>query len=124
MLDIQEVLRLLKCFPNSFVNTNGDFIVSLKTQSYFILNNCSSFLELQCKVLNYLSRDAIKAIPYKREINNEKYRDSILKGINTFLGTSFSTEEMTRIYTKLGGGIKKELTKRFIESNYDLSLLE
>lgn len=124
MLDIQEVLRLLKCFPNSFVNTNGDFIVSLKTQSYFILSNCSSLLELQCKVLNYLSRDAIKAIPYKREINNEKYRDSILKGINTFLGTSFSTEEMIRIYTKLGGGIKEELTKRFIESNYDLSLLE
>lgn len=26
MLNIQEVLRLLKCFPNSFVNTNGDFI--------------------------------------------------------------------------------------------------
>lgn len=124
MLDIQEVLRLLKCFPNSFVNTNGDFIVSLKTQSYFILSNCNSLLELRCKVLNYLSRDAIKAIPYKREINNEKYRDSILKGINTFLGTSFSTEEMTRIYTKLGGGIKEELTKRFIESNYDLSLLE
>ena len=124
MLDIQEVLRLLKCFPNSFVNTNGDFIVSLKTQSYFILSNCNSLLELQCKVLNYLSRDAIKAIPYKREINNEKYRDSILKGINTFLGTSFSTEEMTRIYTKLGGGIKEDLTKRFIESNYDLSLLE
>ena len=124
MLNIQEVLRLLKCFPNSFVNTNGDFIVSLKTQSYFILSNCNSLLELRCKVLNYLSRDAIKAIPYKREINNEKYRDSILKGINTFLGTSFSTEEMTRIYTKLGGGIKKELTKRFIESNYDLGLLE
>lgn len=124
MLDTQEVLRLLKCFPNSFVNTNGDFIVSLRTQSCFTLNDCSSFLELQCKVLNHLSRDATKAIPYSRESNNIQYRDSILKGINTFLGTSFSTEEMTRIYTKLGGGIKEELTKRFIESNYDFSLLE
>ena len=124
MLNIQEVLRLLKCFPNSFVNTNGDFIVSLKTQSYFILNNCSSLLELQCKVLNYLSRDATKAIPYSRKSNNIQYRSSILKGINTFLGTSFTTEEMMKIYTKLGGGIKEDLTKRFIESNYDLSLLE
>ena len=81
-------------------------------------------MELQCKVLNYLSRDATKAIPYSRKSNNIQYRNSILKGINTFLGTSFTTEEMMKIYTKLGGGIKEDLTKRFIESNYDLSLLE
>ena len=43
--------------------------------------------------------------------------------INKLLGTNFTLEEMTDIYTYLGNGIEHDLCVKFVESGYDMTLL-
>lgn len=45
-------------------------------------------------------------------------------GINTFLETGFSEEQMGIIYEKLGNAINHKKTIQFIESGYDFAVLE
>ena len=48
----------------------------------------------------------------------------MLNGINEFLDTDFTKDNMCKIYEYLGNGINHELTKRFVSSGYDMNLLE
>lgn len=73
--------------------------------------------ELKLKVLEWLSRSAHKE-------GNDAVRKWYLDGINKFLGTYFTNEDMELIYCNLGNAINRELTKKFIESNYDMGILK
>ena len=73
--------------------------------------------ELKLKVLEWLSRAAHKE-------GNDTVRKWYLDGINKFLGTNFTNEDIELIYCKLGNAINRELTKRFVESNYNLEVLK
>lgn len=73
--------------------------------------------ELKLKVLEWLSRPAHKE-------GNDTVRKWYLDGINNFLGTNFTNEDIELIYCKLGNAINRELTKKFVESNYDMGVLK
>ena len=47
-----------------------------------------------------------------------------LNGINDYLDTRFSVEDMREIYTHLGNACNHQKTIRFIESGYDMAVLE
>jgi len=72
--------------------------------------------ELKLKVLEWLSRAAFKE-------GNETTRKWYLDGINRFLETNFNSEDMELIYVKLGNAVNRELTKKFVDSNYDMGVL-
>lgn len=117
-------LRLLSIFEGSFFNSREEFIAHRRSNTYFIFSNCETELDVKCKVLEWFSRPASKGIPYSQEWRNKKFRKFMLDGINEFLGTEFTEQDMDVIYTYLGNAIKHELTIRFIESGYDMQLLE
>lgn len=71
---------------------------------------------LNAKILEWLSREASKSIDPKSQVYH-------LNGINTFLGTNFTQEDMVEIYTYLGNRCDHARTLRFIESGYDLAAL-
>lgn len=120
-----EVVReLFNAFPGAFIYYNGEIIVHKAANSYFILKDCTSRLDVQCKVLEWLSRDAYKSEPFNSAAKNLRFNKFILNGINTFLGTSFSYDDMEEIYTYLGNRCNHQRTLRFIESNYTLDLKE
>ena len=48
----------------------------------------------------------------------------VFEGINKLLGTNFTLEEMTDIYTYLGNGIKHDLCVKFVESGYDMTIIQ
>lgn len=48
----------------------------------------------------------------------------ILNGVNRYLGTRFSQDDMDEIYCRLGNAIKHELTIKFIESGFDFEVLK
>ena len=73
-------------------------------------------MDLVAKILEWLSREAAKSM-YKE---SQKYH---LDGINTFLGTNFTQDEMMEIYTYLGNSCNHKRTLLFIDSGYDLSVL-
>lgn len=116
--------RLLECFPSSFINAHEEFIAYPKTNLYFILGNCESSLDVECKVLEWFSRDASKSMPYRSREKNKRYQAMIRGRVNNFLETEFTAEEMLKIYTELGNAINHELTVKFIMSDYDMKVLE
>ena len=123
MIEWEYITRLMKCFPYSFINQYGEFIAHRETNAYFKIDNCKSELDIKCKVLEWLSRDAHKAEPFRARRKNEEYRAFMMDGINRYLGTSFTPEQMENIYTYLGNACNHEKTIRFIESGFDMFLL-
>jgi hypothetical protein len=101
-----------------FVNDDNEFIAVPKTNSYFILEDCKDKKDVQIKMVKWLSRDCGKAqiSPVAKKFNQQ--------GFNNFCGTTFNTEEFIQIYNKLGNGVNHELALDFIDSEFDLEILD
>ena len=125
MEDFEEAKQaLLKAFPNSFINEHNEFIAEIRSNQYFSLNNCKNPIDIECKVLEWLSRPACKGQPYSQEWRNKKIRQFMRNGINDFLDTDFSENDMNVIYQYLGNAIDHNKTIRFIESGYNFIVLK
>lgn len=118
------VTELMDCFPNSVINHNAEFIAHIKSNTYFALKDCENETDVKCKVLEWLSRPAYKTEPYNSKRSNDKFRRFMLGGVNQFLETNFTEEDMEQIYTYLGNRCNHAKTLKFIESGYDMSLLK
>ena len=116
-------LRLLADFQGGFFNHNDEFIAHEYSNTYFIFNNCNGELDVKCKLLEWFSRPATKGQPYQAKWRNKKYSEFMLNGINQFLHTDFTFEQMELIYQELGNCINHNKTIKFIESGYDFSVL-
>lgn len=123
MVDVGMVVKLSKAFPGGFLNGQGEFIAHKKGNAYFLLTDCETELDVKCKVLEWLSRDAYKTAPFHRASQNTVFRAFIMEGICKFLEHDFSVEDMEQIYTYLGNRVNHKKTVRFVESGYDMNLL-
>ena len=123
LLDKYALNYLIMCFQGSFVNGNNEFIANRKSNTYFRLEDCSTEMDLKCKVLEYVSRAACKGIPYNSDWRNDKFQNEMRDGMNRFLGTDFSREDMEKIYTYLGNGVNREKTVAFIKLGYNMDIL-
>lgn len=123
-MDWKLIIRLMHCFPRSFINENGEFIAHEETNQYFILRDCKTELDVKCKVIEWFSRAACKTWPFDSARRNKQFQRFMLNGVNEFLGTQFTAEEMEQIYTYLGNACNHEKTVRFVESGYDMNILE
>lgn len=115
--------KIMACFPQSFINSKGEFIAHARSNTYLVLDNCKTPEDLQCKVLEWFSRAAHKTQPYHADKSNKKFHQFMLDGINTFLGTAFDFYDMDLIYTYLGNAVNHDLTVEFVRSGYDMSML-
>lgn len=106
-----------KHFRNSFINNTNEYIIWPKHNIYFILSDVQSLTDLKYKVLNWCSRYCIKGIPERDQARMRNF-------VNEFLQTDFDYDDFETIYIVLGNAIKKDLTKKFVESGYDLGLLK
>ena len=124
MVDWNIVQNLMNCFPRSVINQNGEFIAHTKANSYFILRNCETEFDIKCKVLEWFSRDAYKTEPFGTKRANDDFHEFMRTGINRFLQTYFTSEDMQVIYTYLGNACNHQKTIRFVESGFDLATLQ
>lgn len=124
MIDWTLVQKLMNCFPRSIINQNMEFIAHVKTNQYFLLGDCQTELEVKCKVLEWLSRSAYKTEPYRTKQKNDEFHKFMLDGINAFLGTSFTEEDMDLIYTYLGNRCNHARTVEFVFRDCDLEWLK
>lgn len=111
------VNHALQAFPKSFINHNNEIILEPKNNVYFRLDNVDSELEFKCKMFAWVSRPVAKGL-------NKYWSPRVLKSFNELLKTNFTKDEMYEIYDRLGNDVNRLLTIRFIDSNYDMSLLE
>lgn len=121
---LEMAKTLMACWPQSFIYRNGEFIAHKRSNTYLIFENCETMEDLQCKVLEWFSRAAHKTQPYDTEKSNRKFHQFMLDGVNKFLGTAFSFDDMELIYTYLGNAVHHDLTVRFVRSGYDLEVLQ
>ena len=75
-------------------------------------------------MLEWCSRSAVKGEPYKTEKKNIEFRQFVTNGINIYLGTDFTIEDMYWIYDKLGNAVNHQLTLDFIANGYDMEFLK
>ena len=124
-MDKYEVAKeLMRCFPNSFINADGEFVAHRDANEYFILENCNSVLDVECKVLEWFSRAAFKTEPFPTKAKNDRFHKFMRGGINKFLGTNFTAEDMELIYTRLGNGINRPLCERLVDFEYSMDVLK
>jgi hypothetical protein len=116
-----EIIKLIKktqeFFPKSYISNRNELILEPKNNIYFRLEDVQSELDFKCKLIAWLSRPSCKGV-------SEYWQRKILKSCNQLLETDFTKEEMSQIYTYLGNDVDRTLCVKFIESNYDLSLLK
>ena len=122
MVDSLITRKLARAFPNSFINTALEFIAHKEANEYFRLEDCENEFDVKCKVLERLSRGAYKTCPFNSNIKNKKFHNFMLNGVNDFLGTDFTKDDMEIIYTYLGNRCNHERTVEFINSGYDMSI--
>ena len=116
IFDTPWARKIQAAFPKSFVTMQNELIFSPRSNSYFRLENVTDETQLKAKILEHLSRIAIKGVsPKERKLHFE--------GINKLLGTNFTPEEMETIYTYLGNGIKHNLCVKFVESGYNMVVI-
>ena len=119
-----EVYYIKQAFPKTEINDNMEVIVEPKANEYFVTKDCYAKEDIQAKVLEWLSRGACKTEPYKRQSKNKEFREYMQKGINDYLETDFTQEEFEKIYQHLGNRVNHGKTIRFINSSFDMSILE
>ena len=124
MIGSEITLKLVHSFPQSFINGGLEFIAHKKANEYFRLEDCETEFDVKCKVLEYFSRGAYKTEPFENYNKNEEFHEFMLNGINKYLGTNFSYDDMEIIYTYLGNRCNHPKTVQFIESGYDMSALK
>lgn len=124
MVDSLVTKKLAVAFPNSFINTSLEFIAHKEANEYFRLEDCNNEFDVKCKVLEWLSRGACKTCPFNTNRKNEKFHNFMLNGINDFLGTDFTEDDMRIIYQELGNRVRHSLTKEFVNSGYNMTELK
>ena len=123
MIDSTITKKLATAFPNSFINMSLEFIAHKAANEYFGLEDCSTELDVKCKILEWFSRGACKTRPFNTNAKNDRFNYFMLNGINAFLGTNFTRRDMWIIYTYLGNGVDRHKTLDFINSKYDMNML-
>ena len=112
----KELEKVYLAFPSSYINQNNEMIIYPKRNTYFLLDNVSNEMDLNCKILEWLSRETIRS----SSPTSRKYH---LYGINRYFKKDFTAKDMELIYRRVGSGINRELCIKFIESGLDMSVL-
>lgn len=118
-----EIMRVMGCFPNSALNAHRELVLSPMNYLYVCLGDCKSALDVKVKVIEALSRAAFKDEEFVDGEDVEARCEFVREGLNAYLGVIFLSADWELVYCQLGNGVNRELTKRFIESGCDLSVL-
>ncbi|HEL2244882.1 hypothetical protein EI999_09510 [Streptococcus suis] len=121
---MNELKKLLGLFPRSFINANLEVILIPRTNTYFSLEGVQSRRDIIAKLLMWCSRTIAKGRPFRDENRNNAFRELNKRSLNHYLGTLFSDEDIALIYQRLGNGINPELAYRFIDSGFDMEVLD
>lgn len=115
--DLQSYLDMVsKHFPMVYISSDYEFVFHSDRGIYFRLQDVKTDKDFYGKVIKWLSRDAIK--------QPEEIAFNVGNAINEILKTNFTTVDFDIIYTYLGNDINKGLCDKFIESGFNITVLE
>lgn len=118
-----EVFNLMKYFPESFIKPSGEIILDRKCAMLFTVKGICTKEDIAYKIFEWCSRPIAKGMIYSDCYKNRDYRRSLLLGINNYLKTSFTENDMYIIYDRLGNAVDHEKTVRFVDLGFDIQYL-
>lgn len=122
--DMLEIKHDLICSFNAKYDENKSILIIMNIPYVTLdLNNCEYPQDVYFEILEWLTRNASQGTWYWDEQKNIEIRKAITYGINNFLNTNFSTSDMEYIYSKIGNARNHELTKKFVNSKFNLKSL-
>lgn len=124
MKQLESVKKALKWLNGSFINHNNEIILIPKFNVYTLLDDVETDNDFYVKLCEYFSRDCCCALRYSQNKRLQKYWQENTEAFNYICGTDFSIEQMNYIYSYLGNGIKHALAKKFVKSDFDLSIID
>lgn len=123
-MNYEIMQKLWTVFPEGIVNSEFEFIADERANIFLGLKDVDTEKELFKKVIHWFSRPAYKSEPFSSKRANNNLHKKFLNAINTMLNTNFNESEIEKIYTRLGNGVNEPLTEKFIDSGFDISVLE
>ena len=120
---LESVQKALKHLHGSFINHKNEIILIPKFNVYTLLDDVETDDDFKVKLCEWFSRECCCSLRYSQYKRLKRYYQENTDAFNLICGTSFTTEQMEQIYTKLGNGIKHELAKKFVKSGFDLSVI-
>ena len=110
--------KAIGIFTGAFIKLNSEeLILDREFNIYFRLDNVTEIIDFDCKMIAYLSRPAHKG-------KTKKIHKYFLDAINKYFNKKWTNDDMSIIYTYLGNDCNRELCKKFLCSNFDISLLK
>lgn len=113
----EMISRALDIFPRSFINESNEIILEPKNNVYFRLEDVQTEIDFKCKMFAWVSRPIAKGL-------SKHWSSKVLNSFNLLMNTRFTKQDMCLIYSRLGNDVDRELTLRFIASDYDMSILD
>ena len=134
----KEVFKLFELFPEAFLNRLAEVVIchpinptdiggrgkNVYCNYYFRTEDCYTKLDVQCKVISFLSKPAFGGDRPLWKKNDVLISEYVRNGINKYFCTYFDSEEWEQIYCKLGNNVNRTLCEKFILSHFDLKILK
>lgn len=116
-LDFDVLKEIQPFFPLAHIYKNNELILDPKNNIYFRIDNITSKLEFQCKILEWCSRPACKGL-------KPIWQRFVQGALNGYFRQTWTRNELESIYTRLGNGVNRELCIKFIKGDFDLKILQ
>ncbi len=123
MKQLEIVKKAMSLFKGSFINANNEIILIPKFNIYFMLDDVNNESDFKKKLCEYFSRSCCCSLVYTKSIANKKYHEENCNKFNAICGTQFTVADMEPVYTLLGNGCNHRLASEFVESNFNLDVL-
>lgn len=116
-------MKLMGFFPNAFVTRFMEVVLSKKGNVYFKCKEGMTREEILCAICEWVSRDVAKGEPYGNDNWNRLWRDSLALRLSAYIGKVILPADWYMIYDRLGNRINHNLTTKFVESGFDMAVL-
>jgi hypothetical protein len=116
-VNYNEVVRFMKDFGIDILNRFDELIIDVKTNTYTYIGECSTFEDVQVRVVYALCRPIGKGL-------GDKDAERLLKRLNEYFFSSLSKEDMLLMYQKLCYVSKIEEFKEFIANGFPMEELK
>lgn len=124
MKQLDIISKAMRAFDGSFINHNNELIMIPKFNVYTILDDVETENDFKVKLCEWFSRECCCALRYSSSKRLNDYWHKNTDIFNQLCGTKFTVSDMARVYSYLGNGCNRPKCIKFVESGFDLSVLQ
>ena len=115
--------ELRKAFPGCYLDFSLNFVSCNITKCSFPTKDCMSEFDIKFNMIDRFIASTCETEPACEDVKNKESQAIMLRGVNEYLSTNFSSEQMGYINSLLDCDDRKEKISCFINSGYQIGSL-